>query len=125
MGPFDDGGSDAATGQGTPRAAGSHRKLGHRHATDLPSGPLEETSSAHTLTVNFWPPERQRIYLCCFQSPSLLVCHPSSPGRLIQGLLWTGPTHQVEEFGLPTTGHGQALSSRVQVGAGFGGGWVF
>ena len=28
----------------------------------------------------------------CFKSPNLLLCHPSSPGRLVQGLLWTGPT---------------------------------
>lgn len=41
-----------------------------------------------------------------FQVPQLLVrCH-SSPGRLVQGLLWTGPTHWVKEFGLPAAGHG-------------------
>lgn len=55
-----------------------------------------------------------------FQIPQLAAMSSQQSREASTGLLWTGPTHLVEESGLPTAGCGQALSSRVQVGVGWG-----
>jgi len=40
--------------QGLPA---NHQQTGERHETDSPSEPSEGTNPAHTLTLDFYPPE--------------------------------------------------------------------
>ena len=53
---------DVATSCGKPKIAGSHqRQLGETARTDDPSEPPAGTDHAHTLILDFWPPESETI----------------------------------------------------------------
>lgn len=45
--------------QGIPGIDSNHQKRGERYGLDSPSEPLEGTSPAHTLILDFKPPERE------------------------------------------------------------------
>lgn len=38
-----------------------------------------EPGSAHTMTLDAWPPDYERIHFCCFTPPQFVVICDSSP----------------------------------------------
>ena len=56
----------------------NHQKLGEEQGTDYPSQPSERTKPAHTLILDFWPPELCEDKFLLVKPPSLwLFCYSS------------------------------------------------
>ena len=71
----------------------------------VPSSLQREHGPADTLTLNFWPQNRERMHSCCSQLPSLW-CFVSADAGVPRPTLWETPVESAAQVAAAPSGSG-------------------